>query len=253
MQLSKGQISSQYTEAVQAKHLSKPYKEGMLRVLLTGAESSNSIGEGIVRMLLNFGHTAQHIQGDVRDQVVENAIPSWADALIMCHGVSWLDWLENAPDSKIRECIDVNLYGTINLTKAFVRSTIETPHRKKIIAIGSMAYNRILNGSATYCASKAGVAHFIRCAAWELAPKGYDVYCIHPSNVDGTPMANDTIVGLARYRGITMEEAESYWSNSYIRLRSLKPYDIASLVIYLLSPEAEFLSGQQFEMTGGQR
>ena len=116
-----------------------------------------------------------------------------------------------------------------------------------------MAYNHPLNGSAVYCASKAGLAMLMKCLAWELAPKGYDVYTIHPSNVEDTPMSDDTIDGLRRYRNMTLPEAEAYWGDSPIRDEILTKWEIADLVRTLLSPNTGYLSGAQLELSGGQR
>lgn len=234
-------------------HLNKPYQ--IFDILMTGTDRVGPNGEVSIG-----GHVYDDLKGwfrvtqgmfDVRETITHDMRDY--QALIMFHGVSVMNWLENASPLDVKNMIDVNLYGTINVTAKFVRDTISNPSRKKIISIGSMAYNRVLNASSAYCASKAGVAHFIRCAAWELAPKGYDVYCIHPSNVDDSPMHADTVASIQNYRNISKEEAEAYWGSGYVRGRSLKKEEISNLVQFLLSPEAEFLSGQQFEMTGGQR
>jgi acetoacetyl-CoA reductase/3-oxoacyl-[acyl-carrier protein] reductase len=171
----------------------------------------------------------------------------------MCHGVSHLDWMEDAPFEKVKEIFDVNLFGVYNVAQAFVRDTLHNAMRKRIIIIGSMAHRAVLNGSAAYCASKAGVAHLARCLAWELAPKGYDVYTIHPSNTLGTPMSHDTIQGLERYRALSHDDALSYWNDSKIRKRSLTVDEIADLVYFLLYSQTGYLSGAQLELGGGQR
>lgn len=247
---SKQEIASAYVNSLK-KHLEKPYP-AQRKISVTGAGREGSIGKTILGSLYGDYDEAEEADIDVRLPLSAGWFSEY-NCLVMCHGVTHLDWLEDAPAEKVKEICDVNLYGTINTVHNFVRDTIGSPFRKKIVSIGSMAYNKVLNGSSAYCASKAGAAHFMRCAAWELAPKGYDVYSIHPSNVDDTPMSKDTIEGLKRYRGISQEEAEAYWSDTYIRGRSLSKFEIPGLVDFLLSPAAEFLSGQQFEMTGGQR
>lgn len=254
MAKTKQEISGNFTKAMQTIHLPKPYPENV-KAFITGADNKNSIGQSIKDALNETGSNcvAYNDQGYDVTTVLKHGQLSTYNALIMCHGATHLDWIEDVPDEKIRQLCDVNLYGTINVTKTFVNDTIHAPVRKKIIYTGSMAYKAVLNASATYCASKAGAAHFMRCMAWELAPKGYDVYCIHPSNVDDSPMAEETIAGLARYRHMSMEDAKAYWGNEYIRGRSLTKHEIVALVKFLLTPAAEFLSGQQFEFTGGQR
>jgi ketoreductase len=116
-----------------------------------------------------------------------------------------------------------------------------------------MAYKAVLNGSSPYCAAKAGLAHFARCLAWELAPKAFDVFCVHPSNTKGTPMTEETIKGLMRYRGLDRKEAEAYWGAVLPKWQWLLPENIADLVSFLVSGKAEYLSGANLDMAGGQR
>lgn len=253
--MSKESISKNYLEAKKALHAWKRLRDpSQRRVLITGADRPGSIGEAIVQSL-PLGVTTDIFYGDV---CVSNTrrlnLSSDSDTLIMCHGVTHLDWLEECPGEKVHEIIDVNLTGSILMVQDFVLATLEQPWRKQIIMIGSMAYRSVLNGSAAYCASKAGLAHFARCAAWELAPKGYDVFILHPSNTEGTPMTEETIAGLMRYRGLTRGEAEAYWGASLPREHWLQPEDIADTVNFLMAGGAGgYLSGGQIELAGGQR
>lgn len=246
----KSDISNEYLAQQMEEHGGKPYP-AKISALMTGAWSPTSIGYAISQMLKRHDDFYDSTTMDVRH--IKGTISPGYNALIMCHGVSHLDWFENAPMEKMQEIVDVNLTGTIRLTQAFVKATIETPVRKRIIAIGSMAHRSVLNGSAAYCASKAGLAMLCRCLAWELAPKGYDVYCIHPSNTYGTPMSEQTIEGLARYRCMTREDAERYWNDSAMRDESLRVEEIADLVGFILHRPAAYLSGCNIELAGGQR
>lgn len=250
--MSKDAISRSYMEAMKTEHAGKPYKD-MHRVAINGAERKGSIGEATYNRLYSSVKVDNiiRISGDVRDE--EYSFNPEIDILIMCHGVVHMDWLEDAPYEKVREVIDVNLTGSINLIQQFVRDTIKAPHKKKIISIGSMAYRNVLNGSAAYCASKAGLAHYIRCAAWELAPKGYDVYCVHPSNTEGAPMSEETVQGLMRYRNLDRAAAEAYWGAVLPREHWLQPQDIADVVAFLVEGNSAYLSGAQIDLGGGQR
>lgn len=164
-----------------------------------------------------------------------------------------LNWFENASGRKVRQIFDVNLTGSYMIAQEFVRATIESHHRKKIIFMGSMAYTKVLNASAAYCASKAGLAMLTRCLAWELAPKGYDVYCVHPSNVEDAPMSEETIQGLMRYRNISRDEARMYWRDSVLRDHQLTKEEITFTVRMLLRAEAGYMSGSNVELAGGAR
>ena len=245
----KSEVSQSYMESQKKQHCWKP-NSMFPNVLITGDKRPGSIGEAIRLSLPRSDVTS--FDYDITKQFDMSL--SQFDTLIMCHGAMHLDWFELAPLDELAHVVDVNLTGTINLTHKFVRHTINNPVRKRIISIGSMAYTKVLNGSAVYCASKAGLAMFMKCLAWELAPKGFDVFSIHPSNTADTPMSNETIEGLMRYRNLSCEEATAYWNDSIPRDKILSREDIAELVVFLLSSRASsYLSGTNLELAGGQR
>jgi NAD(P)-dependent dehydrogenase (short-subunit alcohol dehydrogenase family) len=175
------------------------------------------------------------------------------DTLIICCGYTWLDWIENMPISEVFQIINDSLMAPIIATQEFVKATIDEPWRKHIVYVGSMAYRNVLNASSVYCAAKAGLAHYARCAAWELAPKGYDVFAVHPSNTLDTPMTDKTINDIRRYRGITDEEAEAYWESIAPKGRFLTKNEIALTVRMLVAGSMTFASGSQVELSGGAR
>jgi NAD(P)-dependent dehydrogenase (short-subunit alcohol dehydrogenase family) len=219
---------------------------------MTGDLKASSIGQSIRLSIENAGGFTHSYLRDVREP--PEILNGPYNSLVMCHGVMHLDWFEDAPIEKLKEVVDVNLTGTINVAQAFVKGMLDKPWRKRIIIIGSMAYKAVLNGSAVYCASKASLAQLTKCLAWELAPKGFDVYAIHPSNTENTPMSEETIMGLMRYRNLSQKEATDYWNDSCIREKSLQCSDISQLVLHLLSDkESGYLSGTQFDLAGGQR
>jgi len=240
-------ISNNYLEMMRFEHSGKAFRP-LPEVFITGALNPGSIGEEIAKKFQNV----YFFSGDVR-LGMSHELCKECDTLIMCHGVSHLDWFEDCPIEKMKEIIDVNFYGSLNMAQIFVQATIDKPYRKRIISIGSMAYKAVLNGSVAYCASKAALAQAMRCMAWELAPKGYDVFCIHPSNTLDTPMSEETIEGLMRYRELSREQAEAYWNDSMLRDESLTKDEIARLIASIVYNQFAYLSGSNIELSGGQR
>jgi len=247
----KSDVSSNYLTLLHEEHGNKSTRYPV-KILFTGNQRLGSIGRAIQCAVYSYGNQFTY-KGDITQPIDKDQIDRTFDTLIMCHGASHLDWFEDAPLDKVKNIFDVNLFGTYNMAQAFVNATIDAPYRKRIIIIGSMAHRAVLNGSSAYCASKAGLAHLVRCMAWELAPKGFDVYIIHPSNTLNTPMSEETIEGLMRYRGLTLEEATAYWNDSMVRKRSLTKEEIAELVCVILTQKLSYLSGSQIELAGGQR
>jgi NAD(P)-dependent dehydrogenase (short-subunit alcohol dehydrogenase family) len=246
---SKDKIQSSYLRKQLTEHGWKvrPEPSTDLMIAITGAGKEGSIGQAIMS---KFPTKINAISPDV---IFEDFDFSNYSALIMCHGYTYMDWIENVPDEETQKIIDTNLYGTIRMVRQFVNATIKAPHRKKVITIGSMAYTKILNGSAAYCASKAGLNMFIKCAAWELAPKGFDFYIINPSNVVDTPMTKDTIEHLMRYRNLSEEEANMYWATNSIRECLLTKEEIACYIEYIMLNDSEYLTGSSIDLAGGQR
>lgn len=176
-----------------------------------------------------------------------------SDILVVNHGQTHLDWIENQPIFKIIEVVENSLTSQMILLKKYVEKTIEKPYIKTVIFIGSMAHQAVLNGSSPYCAAKAGLNHFVRCASWELAPKGYRIFIINPSNVQDAPMSEETIKGLMRYRDLTRHEAESYWSDSCLLGNFLTKGEIAEICYNLTQENFKYLSGSPINLSGGQR
>lgn len=250
--MSKDQISNSYMERQKFIHGKKPLADNR-HALIIGADPGN-IGDAIMKRLLIDGISciAPHILDfDVREPPAELNKPY--DVLVLANGYTNLNWFEDNPHHDIQHTFDVNVVGSLKTANLFVNETIDRPYKKYIVFIGSMAYRSVLNGSAAYCASKAALAMATKCLAWELAPKSFNVFCVHPSNTEGTPMTEKTIQGLMKYRNLSRETAEAYWGAILPRDKWLQPDDIAETVSYLVSGKADYQSGANIELTGGQR
>ena len=255
--ISRGYLKDQQRQHRDALSIQDPPERRAVAVV--GSDRRSNIGRAI----------AIRLKADGFDRVLEPPIDeldvtdpvsiqeAWfraqeVDTLVLSHGVNEMNWFEDA--ELIDHVFRTNLIGTAKAAQAFVRATLGNKFHKTIILIGSMAYCNVLNSSAVYCASKAGLAMLARCLAWELAPKGYTVVAVHPSNVEGTPMTEATIMGLMRVRHLTREEAEEYWGAVLPKEDWLQPEDIADLVSYLVKGGAGgYLAGANLELRGGQR
>jgi NAD(P)-dependent dehydrogenase (short-subunit alcohol dehydrogenase family) len=251
---SKDQIARDYLAVTKAKHLNPGVRRnlGGSDAVVVGSDCDGNIGAVIANRLLGtMANVYEHDKFSWHPDFMGSY--SGLNTLILANGTTHLDWIEDQPAEKIEEVINDCLTTSIKATQAFVKYTIGKPEAKYIVFVGSMAYRSVLNGSAPYCAAKAGLAHFARCVAWELAPKGYNVFIVHPSNTEGTPMTEATIAGLQRYRGLSREDAEGYWGASLPRAAWLQPESIADVVEFLVSGNADYMSGGNIDLTGGQR
>ena len=253
--MNKTQISNNYMTEMKNRHIDKKIPEERNAIVIGSSE--NNIGKRISERLKQDGFSVDEYDITNFDcSKIENVASkdfSKYDTIILANGSNNLDWVENQPFEIIKKQIDDILLASCLVTKKFVSDTIEQPFKKHIVFIGSMAYKAVLNGSSIYCAAKAGISHFMKCVAWELAPKGYDVFAIHPSNTLDAPMSEATIQGLMKYRNLSRQQAEEYWGAILPKKSFLTKDQIAEMVSYAVSGKAEYLSGCDLELKGGQR
>lgn len=134
--------------------------------------------------------------------------------------------------------LGVNLKGVLNCARAVINHMIQR-QRGKIISIGSIAGLMGTAGLADYSAAKGGVIVFSKALAKEVASYGINVNCVCPG-----PIATEYFLTLP-------EEAKQRYLRTIPLGRFGKPEEVASLVSYLASDEADFITGQTFVIDGG--
>lgn len=216
------------------------FKKGVV----IGAAEGN-IGREICQYLNKKGH-----------DMIERNDPSndyHGDLFVFCNGHTELEWIGEQSIDKIITQVYSNLESTIQRINTLVASNSNDDVIKRIIIIGSMAYNNVLNGSSAYCAAKAGINQYAKCAAYELAKKNWLVHVINPGNVLDTPMTSKVKDQLRPLHDLTQDEAEEYWQKVNNLGEFITKKDIAKIVKFLLKPEARFLSGSSLDLRGSNR
>ncbi len=150
--------------------------------------------------------------------------------------------------------LNINATAVMRCTRLVARDMIASHQGGRIINIASNASKQASAGGAAYSASKFAVVGLTQASALDLAPYSITVNAVCPGPVNTDRMSyweRDQ----AAQRGITQEEFRTQivaHSGEATPLgRIAEPEDVANLVAFLASDEAQFITGQAYNVNGG--
>lgn len=191
------------------------------------------------------------------DKMVTDAVNKFGhmDILVNNAGIHTFGTIDKISNEIWNENISVNLTGTFFCSRAVARAMMKRGNGGKIINIASVnAKAGTGSGSSAYCASKFGVIGLTQSFALELAPHKITVNSVCPTLGD-TDMAWENFEIEARRDGITVQEAMNRLiqrRSATIPLRRLVTgEDVANMVVFLASKEADYITGQSINVDGG--
>ena len=153
---------------------------------------------------------------------------------------------EPGDNDRFIEIVQTNLVGTYQTLRAV------EPHLHEglghMVVISSCLARFGVPGYSGYCASKSGLLGMVRALAHELAPIQVNAIC--PGWVD-TKMARDGIVGMAQAMGISYEAAYEQAMSVVPLGRMSRPEEIAGTVAWLVSEDAQGMTGQGIDINAG--
>ena len=137
-------------------------------------------------------------------------------------------------DSEWDDVININLNGFYNVLRPLIMPLIQAKNGRIIVmsSISGQCGNR---GQVNYSASKAGLIGAVKALSLEVAKRKITVNCIAPGIID-TDMTED--IPEEAIKAIPLK-----------RMGTTK--EVASLVNYLLSPDAGYITGQVIAVNGG--
>lgn len=183
----------------------------------------------------------------------------WGRVDIWCNnaGVSTMNRFVDLEEKDWDFVMNVNAKGVFLCSQIIARQMMrQEPDpvsglRGKIINIASMAGKR---GNAPflshYVASKFAVVGLTQAMAGELAPYGILVNSVCPGYVQ-TSMQEREVEWEAALRGITREEVRKLYIADTPLGRLETPEDVAKVVVFLASSDADFITGEAINVNGG--
>jgi 3-oxoacyl-[acyl-carrier protein] reductase len=168
------------------------------------------------------------------------------DILVNNAGVIRDNLLFKMTDEDWDTVLAVHLRGAFLCSRAAQRRMVEQRSGKIVNLSSTSALGN--RGQANYSAAKAGIQGFTRTLAIELGPFGINVNAVAPGFI-ATAMTDAT----ARRMGVEPEQFREGAAAAVPLRRIGQPEDIASVVSFLVSDDASYISGQTIYVDGGPR
>lgn len=199
----------------------------------------------VVDELLKLGVKAFKIKADVSveadvKEMVKQTINEFGslDILVNNAGITKDNLLMRMKEDEFDQVININLKGVFLCTKAVSRQMMKQKSGK-IINVASIVGVSGNPGQANYVAAKAGVIGLTKTTAKELATRNILVNAVAPGFIS-TDMTDE----------LTDEQKESMLS--LVPLAKLgTPENVASVVRFLASKDADYITGQTIHIDGG--
>jgi len=198
------------------------------------------------------------LDGAAVEQLVDSTVArlGCVDILVNNAGIGYL--MKPIVDMSLEEwdtVLGVNLRGVFAATQAvakrFAAQAAAGRHGGRIVNIASQAAKSGFPHAASYCASKHGLVGLTRVAAIELAPLGVTVNAVCPNHVT---------TGLGAWQNeyfakLLGKSVEQYLADMRARIplgRPGLPGDTAAAVAFLCSEQAQYITGESMNVSGGE-
>jgi NAD(P)-dependent dehydrogenase (short-subunit alcohol dehydrogenase family) len=195
-----------------------------------------------------FGVRAVAAPGDVSkrpavERMFDDAVQELGaiDILVNNAGIETIVPFLELTDDQWTRLVDVNLRGAWLCSQIFCRRAIADKRPGSIVSIGSIQAGKVLPGRTHYAPAKLALEALTRNMSAEVTPHGIRVNCVHPGLID-TPMT-EWIMKNAEVMPLILGQISMG--------RAGQPREIGTVVAFLVSDDASYLTGQSMFVDGG--
>ena len=206
---------------------------------------NRAAAEEVAALIEAAGGEALLVQADVGDPAaVDTMIKAVVarfgkiDILVNNAGITRDNLIMRMKEEDWDAVIHTNLKGIFNCTKAVTRLMMKQKYGR-IVNMTSVVGVMGNAGQSNYAAAKAGVIGFTKSMAKELASRNITVNAVAPGYISTDMTAN------------LPEQAKSELQSQIPLQRLGNPEDVAAAVLFLVSPGADYITGQTLHVDGG--
>ena len=199
----------------------------------------------VVQEITAAGGTAELLPFDVSNpQEIETAIDKWEKAhpddyisvLVNNAGIRRDNVMFMMPDEDWHKVLDTTLNGFFYITRRLLKHMMPRRRGGRIVNITSLSGVKGMPGQANYSAAKAALIGATKALAQEVAARQVTVNAIAPGFIE-TDMTRD----------LPQDELKQLVPMG----RFGKPEEVASLVAFLASDDAAYITGEVININGG--
>lgn len=201
--------------------------------------------EEVAAEIRKMGRRALIFQGDVSKteiaaEMMDAVVAEFGhcDILVNNAGITRDGLLMRMKEEDWDAVLNTNLKGVYNCTKAAIKYMMKQKSGK-IVNISSVVGVMGNAGQANYAAAKAGCIGFTKSVAKEVASRGITVNAVAPGFI-ATDMTN-----------VLPEKVVEEMAAGIPLKRAGQPVDVAKAVLFLVSDDAAYITGQTLHVDGG--
>lgn len=190
-----------------------------------------------------YGRRVEQVEADFRDaaapeRVVERTIAVFGacDILIANHAYSVPGTLEDLTAEAIDAHLEANVRGTLLLVQAWAKRHDDNRPGGRVVLLTSGQHLGPMPETLAYAASKGALQQITRSLAHHLMPRGITVNTVNPGPTD-TGWASEEV-----RQAVLVNSPRGRWG---------MPDDAARLIAWLATDDAEWVTGQVIDSTGG--
>ena len=223
------------------------------------ADLDEAAARTVAESIVQEGGVSESVAVDVTDRssvraMIEKTVDAFGELNVIFNnaGVNRPRDFMDVDEANFDQIVRVNTWGVIVCTQEAARRMIAQGSGGKIINTGSIASRQGFWDFVPYCVAKFGTLAVTQATARGLIQHGITVNAFAPGVVD-TPMwlgLNEDIRAI-HDQPDEADPMKDFATNTLVG-RPAAPEELAPFLVYLASPESDYMTGQMYMVDGGQ-